>query len=99
MYVFGAGFSADANFPLQAKLLSRLVEEVTTDAFSSFIPIDAVNGISEFMTGAQFLVNKKISGDIPLEDIFTLLDQAIATRASFASFSWKQLIEFRDNFV
>lgn len=96
VYVIGAGFSKAAGFPLQAEILPRIQE---------FRPenIDIISApgfaLSLFEENEQLLfpfLNSIFESSQPtLEDIFTLLDQAIARREYCQKYSWKELDEIR----
>lgn len=101
VYVLGAGFSKLADFPLQAELFSRLVDKVLNPNFSSteFISLDIASSISGFLIKSGFVEHGKITLNITLEDLFTLLDRTIADRTNFVGLSWLELIDVRARFI
>ncbi|HMQ70770.1 MAG TPA: hypothetical protein PKC58_17475 [Ignavibacteria bacterium] len=82
VYVLGAGYSYNANFPLQAEILSRIYQldkNITGDAI-------------DFLTS---IYGKK---DLPaLEDVYTLLDSAVSRRENFHGLDFNDLDNIRDN--
>lgn len=101
VYVLGAGFSKPADFPLQAELFSRLVDKVLNPEFSSseFISLDIASSISDFLVKSGFVEDGKLTLNITLEDLFTLLDRTIADRTNFVGLSWLEFIDVRARFI
>jgi len=96
VYVIGAGFSREAQFPLQAEILGRVLEfEVDVigaprHTLEVFLPAREV--IQEFF--------RRVFGPglMPsLEDLFTLLDLSIARRESCKGYAWRGLEDVRDS--
>jgi hypothetical protein len=98
-YILGAGFSKPAGFPKQAELFTGLVEKLSDFSPDEFIPFEIRSSISEFLTRCGFMAGGLLVFTITLEDLFTLLDQAISDRNSFVGFSWIELIKIRDHFI
>jgi hypothetical protein len=96
VYVLGAGFARDAGFPLQAEILSQIMDV----DFGTLV--DAPIYYTEFTMARQrvqdFLA-KVFPGRNPpaLEDVFTLLDETIARRQRCQSFSWQTLDGIRED--
>jgi len=82
VYITGAGFSAPLGIPLQAQLLPEIVQSKRFQA----VPL-----LSEFL-GAVF----GSTVDASLEDIFTLLDQAVAQRRYCRGYDHEGLARIRN---
>jgi hypothetical protein len=92
VFVLGAGFSYGANVPLQAQLLSRLRSLSVVD-----IPAEPFGVFADATSRAlPFLKRAFPSFEPSLEDVFTLLDQAISRREHCAGLDWDELDEVRD---
>jgi len=99
VYILGAGFSKPAGFPKQGDLFTGLVNKLTDFSADQFIPFKITSSISEFLTRCGFMKEGELVFTITLEDLFTLLDQAIADRNSFVGFDWVELIKIRDSLI
>lgn len=79
VYVLGAGFSRDANLPLQNEIMDRLVSQVVSQENAN---ADLRRILEGLITG----------GTAPtLADVFTLLDQALAEELHAFGLSWQSL--------
>src|SRR5215216_4380620 len=101
VFVLGAGFSKDADFPLQGELLSLVTDSMFvagTDILS-----DPESPTVEFRHQreilSKFLTQTFRSRGQRLEDIFTLLDQAIINRSTFGGYSLVQLMDIREIWI
>lgn len=88
VYVLGAGFSREANVPLQNEILNSIRSLSLSDAPPALVTdfLQARNTTAEFL--------RKAFGDeaLPsLEDVFTLLDQTIDRRQYCLGKSWHEL--------
>ncbi len=93
VYVLGAGFSYGAGFPLQANLLQRLRELTIVD-----IPPEPFGVFADAVSRAlPFVARAYPTQDPSLEDVFTLLDHAIARREHCAGAAWDQLDDIRES--
>lgn len=103
VFVLGAGFSKDAGFPLQSEILSMVTE-------SEFVGLSDISSApkpdsptTKFLREREKLIKflARVFGPQQqrLEDVFTLLDQAISTRATFAGYKLIELISIRDAWV
>lgn len=93
VYVLGAGFSYGANLPLQAHLLSRLRSLSLVD-----IPPEPFGVFAEATARALPFVDRAFPTRNPgLEDVFTLLDQAVSRREHCAGCDWEELDEIRES--
>lgn len=101
VFVLGAGFSKAANFPLQAELLSLVTDSVFIGGAD--ILSDPDPPTAEFLAHRQqllaFLDRTFRGGEQRLEDVFTLLDQAIAEHSTFGGYGVMELITIRDQWV
>src|ERR1700722_10264642 len=101
VFVLGAGFSKSAGFPLQSEILSLVTDSLTVGG--SHILSEPDLPTQEFRKHRQkivkFLKRTFPARDPRLEDIFTLLDQAITTHATFGNYSLTELIEIRDSWI
>jgi len=100
VYVLGAGFSHDANMPLQSHILDRVKDY--------YVGILSGKDNDEFLKISDTFVpdRKQLEGFLEavfsssktpsLEDVFTLLDQTIINKAYCHSYSWHQLDNIRD---
>lgn len=93
----GAGFSSDAGFPLQSSILKRVMDA------SRFSLMDVpANALDQFLAMNQPQVEEFISRAFPdsplppLEDVFTLLDLAVARRLHCFGYSCDKLQSARD---
>lgn len=94
VYILGAGFSRPAQLPLQSEILGKIrdfhimdiSDQNVTDAWLEAYA-RVVDLLTRFPTGAT---------EPTLEDLFTLLDQTIAVRDSFAGLGWIDLVAARD---
>lgn len=101
VFVLGAGFSKPAGFPLQGEILSLVTDSLVIGA------ADVLSGpafpTEQFRHQRQrllkFLNESFRTKEQRLEDIFTLLDQAITNRATFAGYSLTDLIDIRDSWI
>ncbi len=109
VYVLGAGFSKDAGYPLQARILPKL------QALRKAPRLDPSSRESRARSSSQE-IRKRYQGLIRacsfpsvdellrerprlcLEDIFTFLDQSIERRDSYREFTWIDLEEHRISF-
>ena len=93
VFALGAGFSREAGFPLQDGILDRVRSLDLMDA-----PPGALDKfIADQAEVLDFLREVFAPGQTPtLEDVFTLLDQTIASRAFCAGYAWNKLDEVRD---
>lgn len=92
VYILGAGFSRPANYPLQSEIIPSLKKLSLMDFASPDVTseMDASNAAMEFIETA-------FPGASPsLEDVFTLLDQAIHDEG-FYSTNWRNLYDTRDS--
>jgi hypothetical protein len=98
VFVLGAGFSAAAGFPQQKELLRQVTEGLsigTADLMAT--PDQATRHFLKLRKKiVDFLGKVFAEPDQPLENVFTLLDEAIAKRTAFAGYSQLQLLELRD---
>jgi len=103
VFVLGAGFSKDAGFPLQSGILSLITD-------SEFVGLSDISSepkpdspttrfLRERKELIEFLGRVFHPQEQRLEDIFTLLDQSISTRATFAGYKLTDLIRLRDAWV
>lgn len=101
VYVLGAGFSRGAGFPLQSEILELVTDRLLVG--DADVLADPAAPTAEFRELRKrlvdFITHAFRSTDQRLEDIFTLLDQAIADRATFASYSHTDLIALRDAWI
>src|SRR5206468_12777868 len=101
VFVLGAGFSKPAGFPLQGEILSLVTDSLVIGAAD--VLSDPAFPTKQFREQRQklveFLIQSFRTKDQRLEDIFTLLDQAITNRATFAGYTLTDLIEIRDSWV
>lgn len=88
VYILGAGFSKEANIPLQSEILEAIRNLNLSDA-----PPSLVNRyLNSWSQASSFL--DSIFGpkeDPPLEDVFTLLDETISRRQYCRGYSWYDL--------
>lgn len=96
VYILGAGFSVPAGYPSQAKILELLFSKTLPNLTD--IPTSLVKKLSQFEDDIEEI--KKFIGslygnhsEVRLEDIFTLLDHAIANKKSVKHYSWRDLVE------
>src|SRR5438874_2414235 len=99
--VLGAGFSKAASFPLQKEILALVTDSLFIGG--SDILSDPALPTNDFLTQrtklVEFLNQAFRTKDQRLEDIFTLLDQAISNRATFGKYSLTELIHIRDSWI
>lgn len=92
VFILGAGFSAEAGAPSQAKLIQKALElEKAQSASNNNCTHTLKNFLTESLNIAEYQLN-----DVPLEDVFTPLDKCAVENLSFRSLSAKQVIEVRD---
>ncbi len=100
VYVLGAGFSADAKFPLQRDVLGQIMDLELSD-----FPLNHINDYLELqkqvMTFLRVAIDhsEAISRSRSLEEIFTLLDQCISDDANFGGLSSNKLKGVRESFI
>ena len=106
VYILGAGFSYDADVPLQASILSKIQEmdipSLKTLQFPHEEP-DEQNVLQESLEHqlrAITFVDKLFNNvsNPTLEDIFTLLDQCVHGRLYCYGYDWRELEKIRDSF-
>jgi hypothetical protein len=92
LYVLGAGSSYEAGVPLQAGILKAVRE---LDLAS--LPFAVTGGLESLQSDVIEFIDRVFLTSTPsLEDVFTLLDQAIIQRDSCWGFSWQDLARIRD---
>lgn len=100
VYVLGAGFSAAAGFPMQGKILELLLEPSNYIKKAFFQDSVAPELSAQMERIKQFLnIAFPVDDGRQMEDIFTLLDQMIDIRGSFAGFSLEGLIALRLDWI
>jgi hypothetical protein len=101
VFVLGAGFSKSAGFPLQSEILSLVIDSLFvggSDILSGpDLPTHEFREHRQQLVG--FLRQAFRTRDQRLEDIFTLLDQAITNHATFGAYSLTELIDIRDSWI
>ena len=97
VYTLGSGFSAPLGIPVQKRILPQIFSlEVTPE--ESAEAVDFENTRQEVENFIQILFGDNIER-VTLEDIFTILDRALAFKENFRQFSWSRLLEIRDKIV
>jgi len=88
VYILGAGFSREANIPLQREILRSIRNLSLSDA-----PADLVTRYLDAWSKASFFLRDVFgSKDEPLlEDVFTLLDETINYKLYCRGYSWQDL--------
>lgn len=96
VYVLGAGFSAMSGLPLQSGILPRILNFSYLDDFPQDLQL--VDTWSEdYKKIVEYFKDVLRGSPNPsLEDLFTLLDQAIEAESNIRSYNWKELIDVRD---
>jgi len=101
VFVLGAGFSKAANFPLQAEILSLVTDSVSIGGADILAEPDPPT--KTFLEQREqliaFLARTFRSDEQRLEDVFTLLDQAIAEHSTVAGYGIVELMDIRDIWV
>lgn len=93
VFVLGAGYSHEANIPLQAHLLTEIFQYKPPDFEEADIYV------------AQDLIRKFIvslfgsTRGVTLEDIFTILDRSVISKERFKNYTWRQLFDYRNHLV
>lgn len=90
VYIIGAGFSRRANVPLQDEILEAVRNFDISDAPGTLVDpfLAALTETSEFLDLAFG------SHGVPsLEDIYTLIDQAVESRQFYLGKSWRELYD------
>lgn len=103
VYVLGAGFSAAANFPTQARILELLLERISY-SFSGIFPLEVEQDFHQQLDESirqisEFIKTCFPDSDQPLEDIFTLLDQTIQTKGHFRGYKQFDLLAIRSKWI
>lgn len=102
VYILGAGFSKAARFPLQRELTEAVLDDI------SILPGDILSTPDALLD--SFRKDREIIKDfatasfpsreyLQLEDVFTLLDEAIMERAHFGKYPEKALREIRSAWI
>jgi hypothetical protein len=104
VFVFGAGFSKPANFPLQKELLQAITDGPHFLGYGilddKIIPKDIITDFNkESRVLTSFLAKTFEGNEQSLEDIFTLLDQTIAEKGALLEYSYIDLIKLREKWV
>ncbi|HUU20069.1 MAG TPA: hypothetical protein VMW72_23160 [Sedimentisphaerales bacterium] len=88
VYVLGAGFSREANVPLQSEILEAIRNLNLSDAPASLVNryLTAWNNASTFLRNVFGLKTDPL-----LEDAFTLLDETISQKQYCCGYSWQTL--------
>ena len=88
VYVLGAGFSREANVPLQSEILEAIRNLNLSDAPASLVDryLTAWNNASTFLRNVFGLKTDPL-----LEDVFTLLDETIPQKQYCCGYSWQTL--------
>jgi len=90
VYILGAGFSAPAGGPDQAKLIERIFDLPDTDAKTS----DAKKTLEDFLVTVMS-VDRVKRAEVNLEDIYTPIDRCLADGLSLRDKSPAKLQELR----
>lgn len=100
-FVLGAGFSKAANFPLQAEIISLVTDSVSIGGAEILAEPDppAAQFLGQREQLVEFLDRTFPAREQRLEDVFTLLDQAIVEHSTFAGYGVTQLITIRDTWI
>lgn len=94
VYVLGAGFSRDAQVPLQAGILPAIRDFPLADEIEAGSPEEEFSQARAKLT--DFIDRVFTPGPSPaLEDVFTLLDYSISRREYCAGESWSSLEAIR----
>lgn len=88
IYILGAGFSQEANVPLQSGILETIRNLNLSNSPASLVDryLDAWNDASSFL---HDIFGSKV--EPLLEDVFTLLDETISRKQYCRGYSWKNL--------
>lgn len=92
VYVLGAGFSAAGGMPLQSELLAHARRLTLLD-----VPAQPFGVFAEAQDKAARFMQRVFPSPNPrLEDVFTLLDQAVAQRETVLGFPWEEIDAIRE---
>lgn len=101
VYFMGAGFSKALGGPLQSEILPGILRfdepignNTNRDSFSGERQI-----VSHFIENAFPNVEHDAWQNIPMEDLFSILDRAILNKESFRNMSFEELIKARSALV
>jgi len=92
VFILGAGFSHDAQIPLQSQLLKEIIN-YSPSLEEADISKSQYN-VKDFLTNL-FGSTKGVT----LEDIFTILDRCVIAKERFKSYTWKDIYEIRSSLV
>jgi predicted transcriptional regulator len=79
VFVLGAGFSAPAKMPVQAEIMSNIVSRESQSRTRK-----TMRTLFNAVTAQQMI-------DVPLDDVFTILDRARERRETLVGFTQQQL--------
>lgn len=93
VYILGAGFSADANAPMQNKIVEEIfkLNKSKPNRFNQ----DKIEQFKSFLNSTLY-IPEDLHSSIPLEDIFTPLDRCIADNVSFRNLDVIKVKEIRE---
>ena len=90
VYILGAGFSAPAGGPDQARLIERIFALPDTDAKTA----NAKKALEEFLV-TEMSIDRAKKSEVNLEDIYTPIDRCLADGLSLRDKTPAQLQELR----
>jgi NAD-dependent SIR2 family protein deacetylase len=93
VFILGAGFSCEAEIPLQSQLLNEILRYTPAD-FEEANIYEAQNFLRTFIK--DLFSSRK---GIALEDIFTILDRCVIAKERFKNYTWKQLYDCRNHLI
>lgn len=96
VYILGAGFSVKSGLPLQNGILPRILNFSYLDDFPQDPQLVETWSEDYKKILKYFKDVLRASPNPSLEDLFTLLDQAIEAESNIRSYNWKELIDVRD---
>jgi NAD-dependent SIR2 family protein deacetylase len=101
VFFLGAGFSADAGIPAQKKLLQTYLSNYDTNKERREMILDFLADVYRFnYTKPRSIEDKKDRNIYPnLEDVFSLLDNAIVNSEYIGKFDPSELTNIRKHFV
>lgn len=97
VYILGAGFSYQANMPMQKDLLKSVLEfqpEITNQN-----AIQLYSSIRKLKNFLSIFGNKDVDTIDVIEDLFTILDKAYSNEENFQQYTWQDLYDVRKGLV
>ena len=95
IYFLGAGFSKDAGGPIQNELIKTILSNEFINYYNDQKTQEAYKAFIGFLNN-ELLISENNYENVVLEDVFTPIDRCIAEGRTLGKYSYKQLLDIRE---